>query len=418
MAPVIRVESLSKVYKVYSNPADMLRELITHNPRHSEFWALRDVSFEVAKGEVVGVIGRNGAGKSTLLKILAGTLDKSAGVVEIDGRISAILELGTGFNPEYSGRENIYMGGLCLGMSRQEIDSKIDAIIAFSELERFIDQPFKTYSSGMQARLTFSVAISVEPDILIIDEALAAGDALFQEKCFRRIREIVNSGATVFFVTHSLGTIYELCDRALLISDGRLLKDGTPKQVGYAYEALLASAAGGTSVALESSEQRTGSIDVDARLERIWIANPDGKRVLLLTYGEPYRVVAEVRLAKPLGRLSVGFRIQKPSGQLVYGTATALLKEDIDGSRSGVVRVEFSLDCRLNSGKYVLGGGVAEFTSESQFRVIHVVRDCEFEVISDRQFQGDIDLGSTIGEVTYDFCSDQLPHNCSDAKIE
>ena len=401
MTNALKVESLSKVYKVYGRPSDMLRELVTHKPRHSEFWALKDVSFSIKKGEVVGIIGRNGAGKSTLLKILAGTLDKTTGSVEINGRVSAILELGSGFNPEHTGRENIFMGGLCLGMSRDEVSRKIDNIIAFSELERFIDQPFKTYSSGMQARLTFSVAISVEPEILIIDEALAAGDALFQEKCFRRIREIVSSGATVFFVSHSLGTIYDLCDRALLISEGRLLKDGDPREIGYAYEALLASAASGTAVALDSSAEKSQQDEIDARMASLTIRNCAGHRVLLLNYGEDYQVIAEVQIAKPLGRLSVGFRIQKPSGQLVYGTSTALLAEPVDGSGATTIRVTFGLACKFNSGKYVLGGGIAEFLDETQFRVIHVVRDYEFEVVSNQRFQGDIDLGSTVQRIDY-----------------
>jgi lipopolysaccharide transport system ATP-binding protein len=241
----VRVRGLGKAYRMYAKPSDMLREAITRTPRHSEFWALKDVAFEIARGEVVGIIGLNGSGKSTLLKILAGTLDKSEGEVEVRGKVSAILELGTGFHPEYSGRENIITGGMCLGMSRADVMRKMEGIIDFSGLREFIDRPFKTYSSGMQARLTFATATAIEPDVLIIDEALATGDAIFVQKSLGRIKDFCTGGSTVLFVSHSSTLVAQLCSRAIWLEKGRVRMIGDAIEVVRAYDYAIYEAISG-----------------------------------------------------------------------------------------------------------------------------------------------------------------------------
>ena len=231
----IRARGLRKVYRTYARPLDVAIEALTRRRRHGERVVLDGVDLTVHRGEVVGILGRNGAGKSTLLKILAGTLERSGGALEINGRVTAILELGSGFHPDHSGRDNIVMGGMCLGMTRREVMERMDSIIAFSELEEVIDQPFRTYSSGMQARLTFSTAIGVTPDILIIDEALAVGDVFFQAKCMNRLRGFVAGGGTLLFVSHDIGAIQQICDHAILLEHGRLVMAGDTRSVTERY---------------------------------------------------------------------------------------------------------------------------------------------------------------------------------------
>lgn len=396
--PVIRVEHLSKAYRLYSRPANLLMEVLLRKPQHQKLWALKDVSFTVRRGEVVGVVGRNGAGKSTLLKILAGTLDATSGTAAVDGRISAILELGTGFHPDYTGRENVVMGGLCLGMTRTEVNDRLESIIEFSELRHAIDRPFRTYSSGMQARLTFATAISVDPDILIVDEALAAGDMLFQEKCFRRIREIVASGATVFFVTHSLPTVYELCDSCLLLADGELLLHDEPRLVGYAYEELLARDRAAAYEEGTSAADSDTAVPLRAEALQAEVQDADGQPVRSMRQGEAYDVVVTARCHAAIERLSIGFRFEQPTGLVAYGTSSALHEEDVSAEAGEAVSFRFALRCGLQAGDYLLTYGVAESRSLAEFSILDTAwgRTAIRVDPAGRPFQGVADLGADL----------------------
>jgi lipopolysaccharide transport system ATP-binding protein len=237
----IKVQNLSKCYQIYDNPRDRLKQFIAprlqrltwQHPKQyfREFWALKDVSFEIRRGETVGIVGRNGAGKSTLLQIICGTLSPTHGSVRTNGRISALLELGSGFNPEFTGRENVYMNASVLGLSNKEIDARFEDIVAFADIGDFIEQPVKVYSSGMMVRLAFATAIHVDPDILIVDEALAVGDFAFQHKCMLRIKQIITNGVTVLLVTHDVGAVMANCDRALMLRKGTVYAIGSAAEV-------------------------------------------------------------------------------------------------------------------------------------------------------------------------------------------
>src|SRR4249919_905986 len=234
--------ALVKSFPIYSKPHHRLLQMFSRGRKNrwfNEFIALRGVDMDVRRGETVGIVGRNGSGKSTLLQIICGTLTPNGGSVQVNGRVAALLELGAGFNPEFTGRENIYLNGTVLGLTREEVEERFESIVGFAEIHDFIDQPVKTYSSGMYVRLAFAVAINVTPDILIVDEALSVGDEAFQRKCFAKIESIRDGGATVLFVSHSSGAVVELCDRAILLDHGEVIAEGAPKRVISQYQKLL-----------------------------------------------------------------------------------------------------------------------------------------------------------------------------------
>ena len=283
---------MSKVYRHYAQPIDRLREFVTGRRLHVDRHSVSDLSFNIGQGEVVGIIGQNGAGKSTLLKMIAGRLEPSSGHVVVNGSVAAILELGSGFHPDLSGRENIRVGGLCMGLTKRQIEREMDNIIAFSELEEVIDMPFRTYSTGMQARLTFATAITVDPDILIIDEALSVGDNRFQLKSFNRIQKFKEAGKTIVLVTHSMASVTTFCDRVILLDKGKLIADGEPNRVTSIYHHL------------QFGDLDPGSIPPsDATVERNDTCSPPSpsadEQVSLAPTGEGTLMVAETDLIDP-----------------------------------------------------------------------------------------------------------------------
>jgi len=364
---------VSKRYESYNSAGDILKDWILGGRRCWEFWALRDIDLEVARGEVLGIMGHNGAGKSTLLKLIAGTLARSSGDLDISGRVSAILELGTGFHPDYTGRQNIYFGGLCLGMSRDEVRRKEASIIAFSELEEFIDQPFRTYSSGMQARLTFSTAVAIDPDILIVDEALAVGDARFQKKCADRMRELAGGGRTVLVVSHNHVAIVSMCSRAILLHKGRKVEEGDPRSVFNAYQRFYHGPEAGKGISAAEAaadmnpedmggaagESRFGTGKV--RITRIEVLDAAGHPTSLLLPGERYRFRMLATARETVTDLVAGFLLRDPRGLDIFGTDTLHIPGHAPPTLAPGEQYEFQLDFEnwLGPGDYLLSCGFA-----------------------------------------------------------
>lgn len=369
---MISIKEVSKIYKIYENPSDRLKQILKPKKKYyKKFTALGKLSLEIHRGETFGIIGRNGSGKSTLLQMICGTVSATTGDIEVQGRIAALLELGAGFNPEFTGRDNILLNAAILGYPKEKIEKKINEVIGFSELEDFIDQPVKTYSSGMYARLAFSVAIHVEPEILIVDEALAVGDARFVAKCMRRINEIKASGATIIFVSHDVSSVRTLCDRVLWLDKGKLIDIGdvfpiTSKYMEYMFkddsdiESVALGEQSTTGVAIQDVDQ-----NLDERPSSHWgsnigiikyaaVRNNEGKKIDLIKWGDSISIKIKFQLTNDIVRddLTVAFSIKDLKGNDIL---VAIHRVNVEGDNYIKERnVEFKLKNYLSPGKYLL----------------------------------------------------------------
>jgi lipopolysaccharide transport system ATP-binding protein len=359
---VIRLSNVSKVYRQLRNPIERLSHALFPNPDTAGSIALAPLDLCVARGEAVGIVGRNGSGKSTLLQLIAGVLEPTTGTIETRGRISALLELGSGFNPEFTGRENVYFNGMVLGLTRSELDARFDDIAAFADIGVSIDRPVKTYSSGMFVRLAFAVAISVEPDILIIDEALAVGDIYFQQKCFERINLMRERGITLFFVSHNSGAVYRFCDRAILLEHGVVALDGLPKSVIETYEAHVLDERDGVAVpepiaGVEPSHEVWRD---EATLESAIVVDNAGNQIHTCVSEDAITIRFVLRFNAAQDDPHVGFKIRDRMGVVVFSTNTYCMKREIGPvDADDTIVVEFPFIAALTEGDYTLSFGAA-----------------------------------------------------------
>jgi len=367
MPPALRVESVSKQYRIYDRPADRLKESLTRGrwKTHREFWALHDISFEIEAGTTTGIIGPNGSGKSTLLQIITGTLEPTHGTVWHEGRIAALLELGAGFNPEFTGIENIFMNASLLGLSKAETERLLPEIASFAEIGEFIHQPLKTYSSGMYIRLAFATAIAVSPQILIIDEALSVGDAVFQHRCTRRIKEMQEAGTTILFVSHDPGAIRALCSRAILLNGGRMEADGAPADVLDRYQKVIMAAEAAYAEAQLAMVQEKPLVSLaeetdvtpqftyrhgngSAEILRVDLLDASRRQIAMAETGQLVHVRVRVVFHEDIEDPVYGFVIRNRHGINLYGTNTKV-QEIKPGlvKRGERVETTFSFNCWL-----------------------------------------------------------------------
>ena len=438
----IEVKNLTKIYKLYDKPIDRLKDSLglVRGDRYKEHLALNNVNLTVKKGETVGIIGTNGSGKSTILKIITGVLSPTSGEVNVDGHISALLELGAGFNMEYNGIDNIYLNGMMIGFSEDEITKRLDSILEFADIGDYVYQPVKTYSSGMFVRLAFAVAINIDPEILIVDEALSVGDVFFQAKCYHKFEEFKKQGKTILFVSHDLSSISKYCDRAVLLNQGVLLGEGTPKKMIDIYKQVLVGqyplpSAGDTENLLDDeqireaaanasdkADKKTGAGAKDktaaagktpsadpatnpdtleygdgaASIEEYYVTDDRGVRTNSIIKGSEFTVHMKVRFKQPVAAPIFAFTFKNIMGIEITGTNSMVEKAFLEPVDAGDVKeISFTQKMTLQGGEYLISFGVTGF-EQNDFTVYHRLYDAlNITVVSDKNTVGYYDMEST-----------------------
>ena len=425
----ISVNHISKVYKLYDNPMDRLKESLglSRKKKYKEHYALNDISFEIKKGETVGIIGTNGSGKSTILKIITGVLNPTVGNIQVDGRISALLELGAGFNGEYTGLENVYLNGTMLGFSREEIDARLQDILDFADIGEFIHQPVKTYSSGMFVRLAFAVAINIDPEILIVDEALSVGDIFFQSKCFRKFEEFKERGKTILLVSHDLSSISKYCDRVILLNKGNKVSEGSPKVVVDEYKKILANKSEGVETeeeeeAIDTPDQQVQNEQNDkfsiknnwsksfplnpefieygtgkAEILDFLIRDCNGNITNLIEKDTEFEIEMKVKFHDVVSEPIFAYTIKDIRGTDLTGTNTMYENAPVrEMHKDDVQEVVFRQKMTLQGGEYMLSLGCTGYC-DGDFEVFHRLYDiCNLSVMSAKNTIGFYDIHSSV----------------------
>ena len=398
---IITIKDLTKVYRLYDRQIDRLKDglRLTKKKCYKEHYALNHIDISIQKGECVGIIGTNGSGKSTLLKVITGVLTPTTGEVSIKGRISALLELGAGFNMEYTGMENIYLNGTMMGFSDKEIEERIPEILAFADIGDFVYQPVKSYSSGMFVRLAFAVAINIDPEILIVDEALSVGDVFFQSKCYHKFEEFKEKGKTIIFVSHDLSSIAKYCDRVVLLNKGVKLGEGAPKEMIDQYKRVLVGQDGQTNVALQDGinedTQQYGTNQ--AIIEQVYVQDENGLKNTSLLKGSEFTVCMQVHFKEHIEAPIFALSIKDVKGTEITGTNSMLEKAYLVPAEKGETKlVTFTQQMNLQGGEYLLSFGVTGYEKDT-FCVYHRLYDAvNITVISDKNTVGFFDMNSKV----------------------